>query len=276
MKYRVIFKGEMTQDQSIDEVKNRLADLIKKDAATIDKFFSGQTVVLKKDASIEECEKIKRAFTRAGAICHIEPIKEPLPDTLDNLTLEKDEKDHSDNENIKPPPLPKQMKRNQSKQSRRADEKYCESCGNIIKVNMLACPHCGKKVKKTGSLPGCAIAAIALGVFFVVIAIIGILAAIAIPQFMVYRNRAHEEMIKVELREVARLEDEYYSAYKRYTANLTDLDFVIQDPKIIIEIPNADENCFEVKGTTYQLRNDFWIDCNGNERQTEKVSISPE
>jgi len=53
----------------------------------------------------------------------------------------------------------------------------------------------------------------------IVIAIIGILAAIAIPQFAVYRNRSFNSTVLSDLRNTALAEEAYYTDNKRYTAD---------------------------------------------------------
>ena len=266
--YRVVFKGEAAQGQTIDDVKNRLGALLKKDAASIERYFSGKTIVLKKEGSLEECKKIKQAFTRAGAVCHVEPINTPTPDGDITLMFQKNTRP-PDQDDKQPPPLPKRPDPEASKTAKRADEKFCESCGEIIKINALACPYCGKKMKKSGSMPGCAVAAI---VFVVFIFVVGLLAAIAIPQFTAYRNRAYQETVKLELREIKQSESEFFLVYKKYTSDLADLDVTIEDPKVTIEILNADADCFEAKGTRTGLRKNFLINCHGNEWESDKTS----
>jgi len=52
----------------------------------------------------------------------------------------------------------------------------------------------------------------------VVVAIIGILAAIAIPQFAAYRKRGHEAQVKSDLRNGAVAEEAYFAANSTYKA----------------------------------------------------------
>ena len=58
----------------------------------------------------------------------------------------------------------------------------------------------------------------------IVVAIIGILAAIAIPQFASYRQRAQDSAAKSALKNLATAQENYYAEYNTYTAargNLT-------------------------------------------------------
>ncbi len=108
------------------------------------------------------------------------------------------------------------------------------------------------------------------GSIIVVIAIIGILAAIAIPNFISYRDKAYQTNVRTELSVLMNAEGEYFQSYGRYTVNLDDLNYAAANPKVNVEILSADEDCYQAKGTMDEMRNDIWIDCNGNEQLTEK------
>lgn len=57
----------------------------------------------------------------------------------------------------------------------------------------------------------------------IVIAIIGILAAIAIPQFSAYRKRAFNSAAESDVRNLATSEEAYYVDYERYADSTTEL-----------------------------------------------------
>jgi len=57
----------------------------------------------------------------------------------------------------------------------------------------------------------------------VVIAIIGILAAIAIPQFAAYRQRAYLSALQSDVRSIANAQSAYFTANDRYAGNLNQL-----------------------------------------------------
>ena len=198
----------------------------------------------------------------------MEPEGEPANDGDVNTPIEKP---------AGPPPLPmdpavKAVGEDVTARPKRADEIFCDTCGTLIKINDLACPGCGKKVKKKGSLPGCAIAAIIIGFFFVAIAIMGILAAIAIPNFIAYRNKAVQSNVRTELHNVAAAQQEYYSQNGTYTKHLDRLSYRPSDKPVTIEIVSADENCFEAKGSSPSLHQDILIDCSGNLKEIDKTS----
>ena len=60
----------------------------------------------------------------------------------------------------------------------------------------------------------------------VVIAIIGILAAIAIPKFSVYRKNAFDSEMFSDLRNAATAEEAYYITNNKYTNSVADLNAV--------------------------------------------------
>ena len=74
-KYSVTFKGDIAEDASLDEVKEKLAAVYKKDISKIDLFFTGKLTIIKKEADLQTCEKIKNVFGKAGAICFIKEHK---------------------------------------------------------------------------------------------------------------------------------------------------------------------------------------------------------
>jgi prepilin-type N-terminal cleavage/methylation domain-containing protein len=57
----------------------------------------------------------------------------------------------------------------------------------------------------------------------IVIAIIGILAAIAIPQFSAYRQRSYNAAAEADLRNAATAQEAYYVDAQTYTATVTSL-----------------------------------------------------
>lgn len=70
--YSVIFNGDVVSGSDIDEVKAKLAALLKEEPTNVEKLFSGQSYVIKQNGDLKTCEKIRRAFIGAGAVCHIQ------------------------------------------------------------------------------------------------------------------------------------------------------------------------------------------------------------
>jgi len=63
----------------------------------------------------------------------------------------------------------------------------------------------------------------------IVVAIIGILAAIAIPQFASYRQRAQDSAAKSALKNLATAQENYYAEHNTYTDAIGDLTFEPED-----------------------------------------------
>jgi type IV pilus assembly protein PilA len=69
-----------------------------------------------------------------------------------------------------------------------------------------------------------------------VVAIIAVLAAIAIPHFSSMRARGYDSQVESMVRHVATSEEAYYASHQRYTASVDDLEgIVIDDVTITIE-----------------------------------------
>jgi Tfp pilus assembly protein PilE len=252
--YRVIFKGEIAPDADLNEVKTKIASITKADSKKIETLFSGGNVIIKKNATLETCEKVRDTFKKAGAVSYIE--EEKASDTNNcNASQQKEPT---------PPPLPSNYEADGNQddsghRDKRADEIFCSACGEVIQIKALQCPYCGKKHKKEG-MSGWLIAIIIIVMFFF---IGGILAAIAIPQFAAYRNKSYQAMVKSELKNLYMAEEAYYKANNDYTDNLTELNFQAANSMVTIEITSADEDCFEAKGGTANLKKTYLIDCNG-------------
>ena len=81
----------------------------------------------------------------------------------------------------------------------------------------------------------------------IVIAIIGILAAIAIPQFSVYRRRSFNATVMSDLRNTAVAEEAYYTDYKRYTNDKNKLVGNYAS-KGVVQISDASETNYTLVG----------------------------
>ena len=73
----------------------------------------------------------------------------------------------------------------------------------------------------------------------IVLVIIGILAAIAIPQFSATRELAYFAAMKSDVRNLAAQQELYYAANYEYTDDLTDLEFVASEAVTITAAATA-------------------------------------
>jgi hypothetical protein len=74
--FELAFSGQIHDDAKLDEVKARVARMFKADEGTIARLFSGERIVIKKNMTAEAADKYSIAFTKAGAICELEPMPE--------------------------------------------------------------------------------------------------------------------------------------------------------------------------------------------------------
>jgi len=70
--FRLVFQGKIAPEQDLVEVKSRLQKLFKKDAATIEKMFSGKKVALKQGLSEAQAPLYKDKMLSVGVLCEIE------------------------------------------------------------------------------------------------------------------------------------------------------------------------------------------------------------
>ncbi len=71
--FDIIFRGDIILGHSLAEVKQRLQQLFKTDAARVDALFTGRPVPLKRNLDAATAEKYRDVLTRAGAQVDIRP-----------------------------------------------------------------------------------------------------------------------------------------------------------------------------------------------------------
>lgn len=72
MSYLVVFTGKIKAGLDHDKVMNNLSLLFKKDIGFINRLFSGQHVIIKRDLDQKSAQKYKMALGNAGAICEVQ------------------------------------------------------------------------------------------------------------------------------------------------------------------------------------------------------------
>lgn len=77
--FDIIFRGDIVFGHQLADVKLRLQQLFKADAAKVDALFSGRPVPLKRGLDLASAEKYKEALTRAGAKVDIVTAGETKP-----------------------------------------------------------------------------------------------------------------------------------------------------------------------------------------------------
>jgi type IV pilus assembly protein PilA len=99
----------------------------------------------------------------------------------------------------------------------------------------------------------------------IVVAIIGILAAIAIPNFMNYQCKARQSEAKTALGTLRTLQEAYFAEYDTYTADIGALGFEMKGDKKKYGVPaitgiNSSGTTFlaTITGTSGNVNGDKW------------------
>lgn len=69
--FEVAFSGQISAGENVDDVKARVAKMFNADAAKLAQLFSGNRVVIKKNADQATAQKYQAALNKAGAECEI-------------------------------------------------------------------------------------------------------------------------------------------------------------------------------------------------------------
>jgi type II secretory pathway pseudopilin PulG len=135
---------------------------------------------------------------------------------------------------------------------------FCAWCGNQVpQVSYAPCPRCGNPTNGSQRVAGAAnagskTAGVVIGVIvggLVVVAFIGIFAAIAIPNFLTAMQRARQKRTMADMRSVASAVESYASQENHYP-DASELSSALV-PKYIKVLPSQD-------GWTTPLRYECW------------------
>jgi hypothetical protein len=96
--YQLIFDGTITDGHQVEDVKKKLAGLLKANATQIEQLFTKQEVVLKKGMDYDSAVRYQKALQKAGTVCKVIdtsqdqgmlPVEEAAPvKTTDQLIAE--------------------------------------------------------------------------------------------------------------------------------------------------------------------------------------------
>jgi uncharacterized protein YbjQ (UPF0145 family) len=70
-RFDVIFDGDLVEGSDLDDVKMRMAGVLKTDPKTVDRLFGGRSVLIKRGADRQTAEKIVASLEGAGARCRM-------------------------------------------------------------------------------------------------------------------------------------------------------------------------------------------------------------
>jgi hypothetical protein len=96
--YKLVFDGTISDGRQVEDVKKKLATLLKANASQIENLFTKQDVVLKKDMDYDSAMRYQKALQKAGTECKVIntsqnqgmlPVEEAAPvKTTDQLIVE--------------------------------------------------------------------------------------------------------------------------------------------------------------------------------------------
>lgn len=85
--YRLVFKGEIQQEQSIQSVREKLSKLLHCDDGTLSHLLSGKSLVLKDKLDFNTAYKYKTEFETTGALCYIKKPQQASKKASARVTL---------------------------------------------------------------------------------------------------------------------------------------------------------------------------------------------
>ena len=151
--YNIVMQGKAISGRDNQEVQENLAGMFKKPPEKMKRFLSGKPIIVKKKVSHEHAVKIIQGIKKAGAECKIVKCKEEL-----SMPLEMEEADEPDTidesqevSRTNPYQTPSSNLAGRpglNSRTRAADEKFCGSCGEKIKIKAEICPKCGVRQGK--------------------------------------------------------------------------------------------------------------------------------
>ncbi len=100
-RYDVIFRGEILYGVTSGKVKENLTRLFKSPESTIEKLFSGKTIIIKKAITEQKAHTYQQAMQKAGAIAKVRLVE--AIETVDEITKIKKQAELVDDD-LPPPP----------------------------------------------------------------------------------------------------------------------------------------------------------------------------
>jgi type IV pilus assembly protein PilA len=95
----------------------------------------------------------------------------------------------------------------------------------------------------------------------IVVVIIGILAAIAIPKFASTKEKAYVTAMKSDLRNMLTAEESYFSDYGTYASNTSDLKGFSQTTSVYAKVESADGGGWWASATHSSLTGSSAVSC---------------
>jgi len=87
-KYNLVFNGEILEEHQIENVKQKLAPLLKTDEKGIERLFSGKSTMIKKDVDYKTAMKFRKAFEKIGAKLNLDMSKPAVKPEAETVKIE--------------------------------------------------------------------------------------------------------------------------------------------------------------------------------------------
>jgi uncharacterized protein YbjQ (UPF0145 family) len=75
IRYNIIFEGKTVPGKDIGTVQKAMVTLLKIDAGRVERLFSGEPVMIRKNVDAATAERFRKAFEAAGAVCNLKSIE---------------------------------------------------------------------------------------------------------------------------------------------------------------------------------------------------------
>ena len=139
-----------------------------------------------------------------------------------------------------------------------AGNRFCQSCGESVPATATICSKCNtaqpglRKSNNTVAI----VVAVAL-VLFVGVGFVGILAAIAIPQFSSYRVKSYDSAAQSDLRNIKTALESYLADNQQYPSSLSEITYTpSKDVEVVVRKLEPDHYVIitgHKKGSTWYL-----------------------
>jgi len=287
-KYRVVFKGDIQDGANPDDVKPKLAKILKISEDKAEKMLSGKAIVIKKNASEETCKKIQAALQKAGALC---TIKQETPPKQEEPEFQFDAPAGKSSIKLKKQPeaiLGKPTKKltvillafffglfgfhkfytNRNKMGyfyvllSWTGISFVFSLLDIFVYLIIKKDKFEKKFRTMGTQKH-----MILG-FFLALTLIGaeayLLVTIGIPKYIEYRDRGYHIAVDHELHNFRVMQEVFYIDHNRYASSMQELKYKPRSPEILLKMTESSPQCYKTEGKHPALDYPRTIDCQGN------------
>jgi len=289
--YRVIFKGEISENANQDDVKAKLSKVLKMSEEKAEKLFSGKPIVIKKNANLESCKKIQAVFKKVGAVCVIKkqapPKKEETASEF-NVSAGEGVVMPMAFKKAKEVPLPGVPAKKSTLilmalflggfgfhkfyTSRNfmgyiylllcwSGISYVFSLLDILVYLLFKKEKFEKRFRVLGGKKHIVIALL-LGMALIATEIYLVI-TIGIPKYIEYRDKKYHISVDHELNHFWVMQEVFYIDHNRYALNKAELKYEPRYPEIKLEMTEATKECFKAKGKHPKLDYPRTIDCQG-------------